>query len=182
MGTSQQKDQRCCLGMLYYSQAREAQGKQPFCFGVRHTPSEPVQVEDNFRQLSGATDFKFTCVGHSLYSTAQNSNASSSSSGSPDAAKARILPYCEGLEVILGSTAEAAAAATAAPGTPAGQQPEQLSAVLSSMFGGETSPIVKGFVRFTTTAQRNLDRMKSTAGQAYSMTLKPLIDKLSGDQ
>lgn len=45
---------------------------------------------------------QFTCVGHSLYSTAQNSNASSSSSGSPDAAKARILPYCEGLEVRQG--------------------------------------------------------------------------------
>jgi hypothetical protein len=169
--------------MLYYSQALEAQGKRPVCLGVPHTPSEPVQVEDNFRQLSGATDFKFMCVGHSLYRTAQNSSStnSSSSAGSSDAANTRILPYCEGLEVILGSTADAAAA-TAAQGAPGAQQPEELSAVLTSMFGGETSPIVKGFVRFNNTAQRNWDRMKSTAGQAYSMTLKPLIDKLSGDQ
>eukprot|EP00882_Tetradesmus_deserticola_P006034 GHRQ01006352.1.p1 GENE.GHRQ01006352.1~~GHRQ01006352.1.p1 ORF type:complete len:140 (+),score=12.75 GHRQ01006352.1:61-480(+) len=97
MGTSQQKDQRCCLGMLYYSQALEAQGKRPVCLGVPHTPSEPVQVEDNFRQLSGASDFKFMCVGHSLYRTAQKT--SSSDAVSSDAADTRILPYCEGLEV-----------------------------------------------------------------------------------
>ncbi|KAF6258038.1 hypothetical protein COO60DRAFT_1156753 [Scenedesmus sp. NREL 46B-D3] len=146
MGTSQEKDQRCCLGMLYYSQALEAQGKRPVCVGVPHTPSEPVQVEDNFRQLSGATDFKFMCVGHSLYRTAQKSS-SSSDAGSSDAANTRILPYCEGLEVILGSTADATAAA-AAPAVPGGQQPEELSAVLTSMFGGESSAIVKGFVRW----------------------------------
>lgn len=39
-----------------------------------------------------------------------------------------------------------------------------------------------GVCRFNSTASRNWERMKSTAGQAYSMTIKPLIDKLSGDQ
>lgn len=36
--------------------------------------------------------------------------------------------------------------------------------------------------RFHKVAGRNWERMKTTASQAYSMTLKPLLDKLSGDQ
>lgn len=48
--------------------------------------------------------------------------------------------------------------------------------------GGDDSAVVRGFHRFNNSAARNWDRMKSTAGQAYSMTIKPLIDKLSGGQ
>ena len=36
--------------------------------------------------------------------------------------------------------------------------------------------------RFNKIAVRNWDRMKATANQAYSMTVKPLVDRLSGDQ
>lgn len=36
--------------------------------------------------------------------------------------------------------------------------------------------------RFNKIAARNWDRMKATANQAYTMTVKPLVDRLSGDQ
>lgn len=36
--------------------------------------------------------------------------------------------------------------------------------------------------RFNKIAVRNWERMKTTANQAYSLTVKPLVDRLSGDQ
>jgi hypothetical protein len=36
--------------------------------------------------------------------------------------------------------------------------------------------------RFNKIASRNWDRMKATANQAYTMTVKPVVDRLSGDQ
>jgi hypothetical protein len=39
-----------------------------------------------------------------------------------------------------------------------------------------------GLPRFNKIASRNWDRMKATANQAYTMTVKPVMDRLSGDQ
>lgn len=36
--------------------------------------------------------------------------------------------------------------------------------------------------RFNKIAVRNWERMKTSANQAYSITVKPLVDRLSGDQ
>lgn len=181
--------QRCCLGLTYYSQALEAEGKRPVCLGLPHTPSERVSLSDAKQLRQQAAEFKFMCLGHAMYEAPPGAASSSQQQQRPGAGREQQqhhhhpLPYCEGLELILASTADAAAsAAEARSSAEAGQQGEELSAVLTSMFGGEESPLVKGAAKFNKIASRNWDRMKASAGQAYSITLKPLIDKLSGDQ
>lgn len=174
--TNSKPQQRCCLGLLYYSQALQAEGQKPVCLGMSHAPSERIRLEDNnlLREQQG---FKFMCLGNSLYEPPTQQGSSGSSSGG----QMQTLPYCEGLEVIIGSNADTAAAAAAAAGS-SGRQSEDWPAVLSSMFGGEDSPVGRGVARFNKIATRNWDRMKATANQAYTMTVKPLVDRLSGDQ
>jgi hypothetical protein len=43
-------------------------------------------------------------------------------------------------------------------------------------------PPAAAYHRFNKIAARNWDRMKATANQAYSTAVKPLMDRLSGDQ
>eukprot|EP00879_Flechtneria_rotunda_P002564 GHRR01002763.1.p1 GENE.GHRR01002763.1~~GHRR01002763.1.p1 ORF type:complete len:224 (+),score=68.35 GHRR01002763.1:113-784(+) len=208
--------QRCCLGLLYYSQALEGQGKLPVCLGLPHTPTEHIRLDES-KPVSQVNDFRFLCMGHSLYerpaASEQQQQQGKQRQAGPTSSQQHThkLPYCEGLEVILGASVEATSAAlakaaagaretaaaghtldagvaasqSAAPASHAGPQrphEDDLSAVLTSMFGGEDSAVVKGVTRFNKIAARNWDRMKTTANQAYNMTLKQLVDKLSGDQ
>jgi hypothetical protein len=163
--------QKCCLGLLYYSQALQAEGQKPVCLGVSHAPSERIKLEDN-KVLREQHGFKFICMGNSLYEPPMQQGSSSGDG------QMQTLPYCEGLEVIIGSNVDAAAAA----GTSGRQTTEDWSTMLGSMFGGEESPVGRGFARFNKIASRNWDRMKATANQAYTMTVKPVVDRLSGDQ
>eukprot|EP00775_Hariotina_reticulata_P012524 gene12524-12657_t len=157
--------QRCCLGLLYYSQALEEEGKRPVCLGIPHTPTERVHIEEN-READQARDFKFLCLGHSLY---ERHPATTSEGAAVDGSIKRTLPYCEGLEADCQMVRNA------------GMKPYNDASCNTS---GSRAILLSSasLRRFLKIANRNWDRMKTTAGQAYSMTLKPLIDKLSGDQ
>jgi hypothetical protein len=164
--------QKCCLGLLYYSQVLQAEGKKPVCLGKTHEPAERVKLEDN-KLLREQQGFRFICVGNSLYEPpTQQQQASSSADG-----QVQTLPYCEGLEVVIATNVDATAAAGSS-----GRVPEDVPSLLGSMFGGEDSAVGRGVARFNKIAVRNWERMKTSANQAYSSTVKPLVDRLSGDQ
>ncbi|KAF8062907.1 hypothetical protein HT031_003745 [Scenedesmus sp. PABB004] len=78
--------------------------------------------------------------------------------------------------------AAAQAARSGAAAAAGGRPPDEVGAVLSTIFGGDESPVVISARKFNKIAERNWGRMKATAGQAYAATLKPIIDRLSGDQ
>eukprot|EP00879_Flechtneria_rotunda_P004512 GHRR01004767.1.p1 GENE.GHRR01004767.1~~GHRR01004767.1.p1 ORF type:complete len:230 (+),score=56.51 GHRR01004767.1:113-802(+) len=161
--------QRCCLGLLYYSQALEGQGKLPVCLGLPHTPTEHIRLDES-KPVSQVNDFRFLCMGHSLYerpaASEQQQQQGKQRQAGPTSSQQHThkLPYCEGLEVILGASVEATSAAlakaaagaretaaaghtldagvaasqSAAPASHAGPQrphEDDLSAVLTSMFG-----------------------------------------------
>jgi hypothetical protein len=176
--SSKTQQQRCCLGLLYYSQALQAEGQKPVCVGVSHAPTERIKLEDN-KLLREQHGFKFVCVGNSLYEPPTGQGSSSNKANG----QMQTLPYCEGLEVIIGTNVEAAAAEAAAATGRSGQPvPEDWGTLISTMFGGEESTVGRGVARFNKIAARNWDRMKLTANQAYSTAVKPLMDRLSGDQ
>jgi hypothetical protein len=175
--SSKTPQQRCCLGLLYYSQALQAEGRKPVCACVSHVPAERIKLEDN-KLLREQHGFKFVCLGNSLYEPPTSQGSSSNKANG----QMQTLPYCEGLEVIIGTNVEAAAAEAAAAGKSGQSVPEDWGTLISSMFGGEESTVGRGVARFNKIAARNWDRMKATANQAYSTAVKPLMDRLSGDQ
>lgn len=91
-----EKKQRRCLGTLYHSQARLNANKPPLCAGVKSKVGKPV---DGTKESVPAGDFKYMCLGYSVYEAEQRKAgvASSSNKGPPDSIE---LPFCEGLEVI----------------------------------------------------------------------------------
>lgn len=86
-------ENRCCLGLLYHSQRLHDRQRGPVCLGVR---SKPNTVQEDMRNpLPGLVDFKYMCIGYSVYDIGGKKHVSKTRSTTPT-----NLPYCEGLEII----------------------------------------------------------------------------------
>eukprot|EP00873_Tetraselmis_striata_P033302 jgi/Tetstr1/453566/TSEL_040534.t1 len=88
-------DNRCCLGFLYFNQSMHDRQQGPMCVGVRTRPST-VQ-EDMRNPLPGLVDFKYMCIGYSVYTVNDRKVISKTRRPGADSVD---LPYCEGLEII----------------------------------------------------------------------------------
>ncbi|KAI8462710.1 MAG: hypothetical protein J3K34DRAFT_527551 [Monoraphidium minutum] len=112
-GQEGQQDQKCCLGALFL---RDASKGGPTCLGFQHTPEAPVKVEQRDPSAEGWSGFKFVCLGNSLYSKP-------GPGGGGGDGRAKLLPYCEGIELVIAAQEATAAARTpdaaAAPGAAA---------------------------------------------------------------
>eukprot|EP00877_Chromochloris_zofingiensis_P014308 jgi/Chrzof1/9130/Cz03g37020.t1 len=193
-----QVTQQCCLGALYYSQAFSERNKQPICLGISHKPGQAVQLDERTQLGDGFTDFKFICIGHSVYdktkqASAEGSPGKSGSHGKPQ----HTLPYCEGFEVIMAGQVEdpatqqrrhgagiattSSAAAPSSSAAPNSSQDSRPPSALGALFGGDGTSAGKFAARFMKVAERNVAQMKSSINQAYSVTIKAFIDKLSDE-
>ncbi|KIZ04389.1 hypothetical protein MNEG_3569 [Monoraphidium neglectum] len=106
--------QRCCLGALYFSSAAQAANRGPTCIGFQHTPATPVKVEQKDPSVEEWTGYK------------ASEQRGGSDGGAGNGSSFHLLPYCEGVEVLVASqeqtaatrpdsTAASAGAAAAAP-------------------------------------------------------------------
>jgi len=191
----EEKKQRRCLGTLYHSQARLNANKLPLCAGVKGSVSKPV---DGPKESVPAGDFKYVCMGHSIYeANSRRLAGSTSSKGPPESIE---LPYCEGLEVIsaaelLKSPAvlnEGAAGASASaiqgarPVRPPRPQPGR-SFVPGSSGGDASSEVASLKERYMRSSQKVLNKMGSnlaymgrTAQQSMAAASK-FVRSWSGD-
>lgn len=94
------KKGKSCKGCLYYSSTLKANSRNPVCVGItRSLPKVPryyvgeseMEASKEGRSLA---DFRYGCVGYSVYSDFKNQNADS-----PDTQKE--LPVCVGIEVLV---------------------------------------------------------------------------------
>ncbi|KAF7841044.1 uncharacterized protein G2W53_003342 [Senna tora] len=103
---------KSCKGCLYYSSALKSKSKNPTCVGfprsLQRVPSSFVgetELEAS-KQGRSLTDFKYACVGYSVYLDNKNSSADQQE-------KIAKLPICIGLEVLLDKVPTTAAAGQA---------------------------------------------------------------------
>ncbi|XP_022763184.1 uncharacterized protein LOC111308819 [Durio zibethinus] len=95
---------KSCKGCLYYSSALKSKSQNPTCVGIPRTlqqvPSYIIGESELEASKEGRTltDFKYACVGYSVY--LDNKDSSTHQSG-----KQAELPFCVGLEVLLDRTA-----------------------------------------------------------------------------
>ncbi|XP_028765676.1 uncharacterized protein LOC114723639 isoform X2 [Neltuma alba] len=100
---------KSCKGCLYYSSVQKSKSKNPTCVGFSRTlqqvPSSVVGETELEATKKGRnlTDFKYACVGHSVYIDNKSSSADPQD-------KTAILPFCLGLEVLLDKAPSSAAA------------------------------------------------------------------------
>ncbi|KAI4300070.1 hypothetical protein L6164_033487 [Bauhinia variegata] len=97
---------KSCKGALYYSSILKSKSKNPTCVGFSRTlqqvPSNIVGKTELEASLEGRsfTDFKYACIGHSIYLDNKDSKAV------PGDKRAK-LPVCFGLEVLRDNTSTA---------------------------------------------------------------------------
>eukprot|EP00798_Chlamydomonas_sp_ICE-L_P012534 gene12534-15750_t len=84
---------KCCVGISYYSQALQATGKPPMCFGATQQKEGPINVSLD-EVPSSASLFKHYCIGYSSYPKGDLTKHSK------DGAVLQ-MPYCEGIELLL---------------------------------------------------------------------------------
>ncbi|KAL4444353.1 hypothetical protein ABPG75_012090 [Micractinium tetrahymenae] len=88
---------KCCLGALYFSEARYAAQKPPVCTGF----AKRLKPTDDAAQLPTDSvpggDFKYICLGYSAWDEEALKRAAAARRSQADAVQ---LPYCEGLEVV----------------------------------------------------------------------------------
>ncbi|XP_054776867.1 uncharacterized protein LOC129285285 isoform X2 [Prosopis cineraria] len=100
---------KSCKGCLYYSSVHKSKSKNPTCVGfsrkLQQVPSSVVGETELEATKKGRslTDFKYACVGYSVYVDNKNSSANPED-------KTATLPFCLGLEVLLDKVPSSAAA------------------------------------------------------------------------
>ncbi|KAK4258564.1 hypothetical protein QN277_005002 [Acacia crassicarpa] len=105
---------KSCKGCLYYSSVHKSKSKNPTCVGFSRTlqqvPSSVVGETELEATKKGRslTDFKYACVGYSVYLDNKNSSADQHD-------KTAMLPFCLGLEVVLDKVPSSAAAGHVPP-------------------------------------------------------------------
>jgi len=88
------------LSAVYYSSLHKAKSKNPTCVGFSRTLQQvpPFVVGESELEASkegrSLTNFKYACVGYSVYLDNKDSSADSQD-------KTAKLPFCVGLEVVL---------------------------------------------------------------------------------
>ncbi|GAA0143656.1 hypothetical protein LIER_04287 [Lithospermum erythrorhizon] len=90
---------KSCKGGLYYSSALKSKAKNPFCVGFTRSLSHvPQYIGESESKASKEgrilTDFRYGCVGYSLYKDCKNQQ-----NNAPDSQTE--LPLCVGLEVLV---------------------------------------------------------------------------------
>ncbi|KAJ7967252.1 Altered inheritance of mitochondria 23, mitochondrial [Quillaja saponaria] len=91
---------KSCKGCLYYSSFDKSKSKNPTCVGFSRTlqqvPSYIIGETELEASKEGRslTDFKYACVGYSVYLENKDSSADPQD-------KTAKLPFCVGLEVLL---------------------------------------------------------------------------------
>lgn len=91
---------KSCKGCTYYSSLHKAKSNNPTCFGFSKTLQQvpPFVVGETELEASkegrSLTNFKYACVGYSVYLDNKDSPADSQD-------KTAKLPFCVGLEVVL---------------------------------------------------------------------------------
>ncbi|KAF7130815.1 hypothetical protein RHSIM_Rhsim10G0214300 [Rhododendron simsii] len=110
------KKAKSCKGCVYYSSTLKSHSRNPLCVGIpRSLPQVPLyivgvsEIEDS-REGRSLADFKYACVGYSVYSDRKGSSV--------DAHETQAeLPICVGLEVLVDRKVN-----TAVDSVPAGVQ------------------------------------------------------------
>lgn len=99
-GGTQGTKANSCKGCLFFSKKLKENERNPVCFGIPKTETipggTPLQRATSDREVEQRplTDFKYACIGYSIYRDTLPSNASAE----PDTASA--LPLCQGIEIL----------------------------------------------------------------------------------
>ncbi|XWS67833.1 hypothetical protein CRYUN_Cryun04dG0038900 [Craigia yunnanensis] len=96
------KGRKSCKGCLYYSSALKSNSRNPTCVGITRTLQVPSYIIgeselEASKEGRTLTDFKYACVGYSVYLDNKDSSIHQSD-------KHTELPLCVGLEVLLDRT------------------------------------------------------------------------------
>ncbi|XP_058187152.1 uncharacterized protein LOC131304068 [Rhododendron vialii] len=94
------KKAKSCKGCVYYSSTLKSNSRNPLCVGIpRSLPQVPLYIVgvseiEASREGRSLADFKYACVGYSVYSDRKGSSV--------DAQETQAeLPICVGLEVLV---------------------------------------------------------------------------------
>ncbi|KAL5205735.1 hypothetical protein ABZP36_033944 [Zizania latifolia] len=94
---------KSCKGCLYYSSVLRSRGFNPVCVGIpRSIPQVPSYVVDEPREEAAAqeldlTQFKYACAGYSMFAVGDKDSQSGEKEGK------MLLPYCQGIELLVDS-------------------------------------------------------------------------------
>ncbi|KAL3629076.1 hypothetical protein CASFOL_027137 [Castilleja foliolosa] len=92
---------KSCKGTLYYSSRFKADSRNPLCVGLtRSLPNVPQYIVgqsevDVSKEGRNLTEFRYACVGYSLYEDRKGQASSKGQQTQPE------LPLCMGLEVLV---------------------------------------------------------------------------------
>ncbi|KAJ4774829.1 altered inheritance of mitochondria protein [Rhynchospora pubera] len=90
---------KSCKGTLYYSSLRKSRDKNPLCWGfsksLPQVNSKLVRETETEARIAGnqLTDFKYICVGYSMYFNNKNKTQEQSENQVD-------LPFCVGIEIL----------------------------------------------------------------------------------
>ncbi|XP_052190097.1 uncharacterized protein LOC127799891 isoform X2 [Diospyros lotus] len=93
----QEKRAKSCKGCLYYSSTFKSDSRSPLCVGLtRSLPRVPNHIVgesemEASREGRSLADFKYACVGYSVYSDGKDPSIETKSE----------LPVCVGLEILV---------------------------------------------------------------------------------
>lgn len=102
-GTALPRRGKSCKGCLYYSSMLRSRGFNPVCVGIpRSIPQVPSYVVDEPREEAAAQghdlrQFKYACAGYSMFVVDNKDGRSGEKEGKT------LLPYCQGLELLVDS-------------------------------------------------------------------------------
>ncbi|KAG8057524.1 hypothetical protein GUJ93_ZPchr0002g23015 [Zizania palustris] len=94
---------KSCKGCLYYSSVLRSRGFNPVCVGIpRSIPQVPSYVMEEPREETAAQEldlrqFKYACAGYSMF-VLDNKDGQSG-----EKEVKTLLPYCQGLELLVDS-------------------------------------------------------------------------------
>ncbi|KNA12739.1 hypothetical protein SOVF_123160 [Spinacia oleracea] len=100
---NQERRGKSCKGTLYYSSLLKSKGINPRCVGftrsLQQVPSYIVSESEVEASKEGRslTDFKYACVGYSIYLNNKNENTPPNGEQNPRAE----LPVCVGVELLV---------------------------------------------------------------------------------
>ncbi|XVE93724.1 hypothetical protein REPUB_Repub01dG0218900 [Reevesia pubescens] len=95
---------KSCKGCLYYSSALKSKSQNPTCVGIPRNLQQVPRYIIGESELEASkegrtlTDFKYACVGYSVY-------LDNNDSSTPQSGKQAELPFCLGLEILMDRTA-----------------------------------------------------------------------------
>ncbi|PIA57126.1 hypothetical protein AQUCO_00600096v1, partial [Aquilegia coerulea] len=98
--TEKSRKVKSCKGCLYHSTLRQSKSRDPLCVGFTRTlPKVPEHVVRDLEMEASKkgrplSDFKFSCVGYSVYLDGKDSSADQTD-------KPVELPFCAGIQLVV---------------------------------------------------------------------------------